>query len=120
MQLLGVAKTLQQGSDMSGNKLEGNPPAFCLGAVVNPGADPLEPAVIKMEKKIQAGAEFFQTLAVYDIKLFENFLSKAKYLKTKILAGIVLLKSAASSPDNILGFVSNCRLISSTIFAAFL
>jgi 5,10-methylenetetrahydrofolate reductase len=47
-----------------------------------------------MEKKIVAGAEFFQTQAIYDIKLFENFLEKTKHLKTKILAGIVLLKSA--------------------------
>jgi 5,10-methylenetetrahydrofolate reductase len=47
-----------------------------------------------MEKKIEAGAEFFQTQAVYDIKTFENFLSKIKHLKTTILAGIVLLKSA--------------------------
>ena len=94
VQLLGVVKGLQEGLDMVGNKLEGNPPRFCMGAVVNPGADPIEPQIIKMEKKIEAGAEFFQTQAVYDIKLFENFLSQIKHLKTTILAGIVLLKSA--------------------------
>jgi len=94
VQLLQVAKKLQEGFDMKGNKLEGIPPKFCLGAVVNPGADPLEPQIIKMEKKIEAGAEFFQTQAVYDIKTFENFLSKIKHLKTTILGGIVLLKSA--------------------------
>ena len=79
---------------MKGNKLIGEPPKFCMGAVVNPGADPLEPQIMKMEKKIAAGAEFFQTQAVYDIKIFENFLNKTKHLKTKIMAGIVLLKSA--------------------------
>ena len=94
VQLLQVARKLEQGLDMNGNKLEGRPPEFCLGAVVNPGADPLEPQIIKMEKKIAAGAEFFQTQAVYDVKIFENFLSKIKHLKTTILAGIVLLKSA--------------------------
>jgi methylenetetrahydrofolate reductase (NADPH) len=94
VQLLQVAKKLQDGLDMKENKLEGQPPKFCLGAVVNPGADPLEPQLLKMEKKIEAGAEFFQTQAVYDIKSFENFLSKIKHLKTTILAGIVLLKSA--------------------------
>jgi 5,10-methylenetetrahydrofolate reductase len=47
-----------------------------------------------MEKKIAAGAEFFQTQAVFDLKIFENFLNKTKHLKTKIMAGIVLLKSA--------------------------
>ncbi|MDD5568572.1 MAG: methylenetetrahydrofolate reductase [Candidatus Omnitrophica bacterium] len=94
VQLLQVIKKLQEGSDMKGNKLIGRAPKFCMGAVVNPGADPLEPQILKMEKKIAAGAEFFQTQAVYDVKIFENFLSKTKHLKTKIIAGVVLLKSA--------------------------
>lgn len=94
VQLLQVVRKLQEGFDMQANKLEGSAPKFCVGAVVNPGADPLEPQIIKMEKKIEAGAEFFQTQAVYDINIFEIFLSKIKHLKTTILAGIVLLKSA--------------------------
>jgi 5,10-methylenetetrahydrofolate reductase len=94
VQLLEVVRKLKQGVDMRGNKLEGARPKFCVGAVVNPGADPIEPQIIKMEKKIEAGAEFFQTQAVYDIKTFENFLDRTKHLKTTVLAGIVLLKSA--------------------------
>jgi 5,10-methylenetetrahydrofolate reductase len=94
VQLLEVVRKLQEGSDMKGNKLDGAWPKFCVGAVVNPGADPLEPQIMKMEKKIAAGAQFFQTQAVYDVKIFENFLNKIKHLKTTILAGIVLLKSA--------------------------
>ncbi|MFH0762667.1 MAG: methylenetetrahydrofolate reductase [Candidatus Omnitrophota bacterium] len=94
VQLLQAAKKLQQGFDMNNFKLQGEPPKFCLGAVVNPGADPLEPQILKMEKKIEAGAEFFQTQAVYDLKIFENFINKIKHLKTTVLAGIVLLKSA--------------------------
>lgn len=93
VQLLNVIRGLGQGLDMKGNKLEGRPPKFCLGAVVNPGAEPLEPQIMKMEKKIEAGAEFFQTQGIYDIKVFEEFLSKTKHLKTKILAGVILLKS---------------------------
>jgi 5,10-methylenetetrahydrofolate reductase len=95
VQLLQVARSLEQGFDMKGNSLEGRPPKFYLGAVVNPGAEPIEPQIIKMEKKIEAGAEFFQTQAIYEIKVFENFLNKIKHLKTTILCGIVLLKSAA-------------------------
>jgi len=94
VQLLEVAKKLSLGQDMKGNKLTGSPPSFCLGAAVNPGADPLELQIINMEKKISAGAEFFQTQAVFDIGVFENFLKKAKHLKTKIIAGIILLKSS--------------------------
>ena len=122
VQLLQVAKKLQQGFDMKNNKLQGDSlPQFCLGAVVNPGADPLEPQIMKMEKKIQAGAEFFQTQAVYDIKVFENFLNKTKHLKTTILGGIVLLKSAGMAkymnknvagvfvPDNLIKEIEEAR-----------
>jgi len=93
VQLLDVIKALQGGKDMKGNPLKGTP-KFCVGAVVNPGADPLEPEIIKMEKKAEAGAVFFQTQAVYDIGLFRKFLDASKHIKTSILAGIVLLKSA--------------------------
>jgi 5,10-methylenetetrahydrofolate reductase len=105
VQLIQVAKALEQGKDMKGNELKGAP-KFFIGAVVNPGADPLEPEIIKMEKKIQAGAQFFQTQAVYDVDLFKKFLDNTKHLKTKILAGIVLLKSAAMAKymnDNVAG-----------------
>jgi len=94
VQLIQAIRNLENGADMAGKKLEGAPPKFCVGAVVNPGADPLEPQIMKMEKKIAAGAEFFQTQAVYDVKTFENFLSKIKHLKATVIAGIVLLKSA--------------------------
>ena len=114
VQLIQVIRRLEQGLDMAGKKLEGVLPKFCVGAVVNPGSDPLEPQIMKMEKKIDAGAEFFQTQAVYDLKTFENFLSKTRHLKTTIIAGIVLLKSAGmakymnenvagiSVPDNLI------------------
>lgn len=94
VQLLQVARKLESGTDMKFNKLEGKPPRFCLGAVVNPGSDPIEPQIIKMEKKLAAGAEFFQTQAVYDVKAFEQFISKTKHLNAPVMAGIVLLKSA--------------------------
>ncbi|MFC1645559.1 methylenetetrahydrofolate reductase [Candidatus Omnitrophota bacterium] len=93
VQLIRAAKTLEAGKDMKGNELKGSP-KFCIGAVVNPGADPLEPEIIKMQKKIDSGAQFFQTQAVYDIDLYKKFLDSIKHLKTTILAGIVLLKSA--------------------------
>jgi len=91
--LLKVASTLTEGKDMKGNDLKGTP-EFCLGAVVSPGADPLEPQLIKMEKKIEAGAKFFQTQAVYDRKSFEKFIKKAEKFGVPIMVGIVLLKSA--------------------------
>jgi len=93
VQLLEVARGLQEGKDMKGNPLKGAP-KFCLGAVVNPGADPLEAEIIKMEKKAAAGAQFFQTQAVYDIGLFKKFIDSSKHINVPVFAGIVLLKSA--------------------------
>ena len=93
IQLLDAIQTLHAGKDMAGKELKGRP-EFCVGAVVNPGADPIEPEIMKMEKKIEKGAQFFQTQAIYDIELFKKFMDAAKHLKTTIIAGIVLLKSA--------------------------
>src|SRR3989338_5659102 len=95
VQLIEVARTLQEGKDMKGNPLKGAP-KFCIGAVVNPGADPLEPEVIKMSLKVRSGAKFFQTQAVYDVGQFRKFLDEVKRneISTTIMAGIVLLKSA--------------------------
>ncbi|MFB0524835.1 MAG: methylenetetrahydrofolate reductase [Phycisphaerae bacterium] len=95
VQLLSAVKALMNGKDMAGNELVGRPPQFALGAVVNPGADPLEPQIIKMEKKVEAGAEFFQTQAVYEVDKFADFMKKVKPLKVPVMAGIVFLKSPA-------------------------
>jgi len=91
--LLHAASELQQGRDLAGQKLKGSP-SFCLGAVVTPGANPIEPQIMKMEKKVKAGAQFFQTQAVYDPKRFEEFMSQVKHLNVPVMVGIVLLKSA--------------------------
>jgi len=93
VQLISVMKMLEAGKDMKGNALSGSP-KFCIGAVVNPGADPIEPEIIKMEKKIEAGAQFFQTQAVYDVDAYKRFREASKHIKTPVYAGIVLLKSA--------------------------
>ena len=93
VQLLKAAKRLNEGRDMVGNPLEGRPQLF-LGAVVNPGIEPLEPQIIKMKKKISAGAQFFQTQPVYEVDKFARFVEKVKDLGVPILAGVVLLKSA--------------------------
>ena len=91
--LLLAARELEQGRDLAGKELTGAP-HFCLGAVVSPGADPVEPQIIKMEKKVKAGAQFFQTQAVYEPEKFEEFMKAITHLNVPVLVGIVLLKSA--------------------------
>jgi 5,10-methylenetetrahydrofolate reductase len=93
VQLLNVVNSLNNGKDMAGNDLKGATDFF-QGAVVTPEANPLEPQLIKFEKKVRAGAKFFQTQAIYDINKFKEFMSYARKFPIKILAGIVVLKSA--------------------------
>ncbi len=94
VQLLKAASTLNQGRDMSDHELDSNP-NFFLGAVVTPGAEPMEPQIIKMKKKIAVGARFFQTQAIYEPDKFESFINQVKSLNVPVIAGIVILKSAA-------------------------
>jgi methylenetetrahydrofolate reductase (NADPH) len=94
VQLLKAASTLNQGQDMSGHELDSRPSLF-LGAVVTPGADPVEPQIIKMKKKITAGANFFQTQAVYEPDRFEDFMNRVQGFNVPVIAGIVILKGAA-------------------------
>ena len=91
--LLQTVSILQEGHDLAGKELQGRP-RFFPGAVVNPGADPLEPQLAKMEKKVRAGARFFQTQAVYDPEQFARFMEQAHEFNVPILAGIIPLKSA--------------------------
>ena len=91
--LLETATKLQQGQDLAAKELKGSP-KFFLGAAVTPGADPLEPQILKMEKKIKAGAQFFQTQAVYEPEQFESFMGKVKHFNVPVLVGLILLKSA--------------------------
>jgi 5,10-methylenetetrahydrofolate reductase len=92
-QLLKTVRILERGKDLGGNELDGGV-SFCAGAIVTPEADPIEPQLIKFEKKIEAGAEFIQTQAVYDLDKFREFVEYARQFDTKILAGIILLTSA--------------------------
>lgn len=91
--LIDTVKKLESGVDLVGNKLDGEAPKFCIGAVVSPCAEPLEPQLFKFEKKVKAGVEFFQTQAVYEPDKFIKFMDKVKQFGVPVLAGIVVLKS---------------------------
>jgi 5,10-methylenetetrahydrofolate reductase len=93
VQLLQIVDGLNKGKDMSGNELKGAT-SFFQGAVVTPESNPLEPQLMKFEKKIKAGANFFQTQAIYDMEKFKEFMKFARKYPVKIIAGFVVLKSA--------------------------
>ncbi len=92
VQLLKTARTLEKGEDLAGRRLKGSP-KFCLGAVANPSFEPLDMQILMMKKKIRAGAEFFQTQPIFDLRTFKSFKEKISKLEAKVIIGIFLLKS---------------------------
>jgi len=95
VQLVQTVRMMEEGRDLGGNELNA-PVKFCCGAIVTPEADPIEPQLMKYEKKVKAGIEFVQTQAIYDVDNFKKFMEYARKVdgNVKILAGIVLLTGA--------------------------
>ena len=94
LHLIQCCKKMNEGFDWVGNELEGATDFF-VGAVVTPEADPLEPQMYKFARKVEAGADFFQTQAVYDMDNFQRFMEEARVITegtdVKIMAGLVVL-----------------------------
>lgn len=90
VQALKMLQGLMEGKDPAGNPLTGSP-QFCLGAVVTPEADPMEPQLLKFTKKAAMGIPFFQTQAVFNLNRLADFIKFARQYETKIIAGLRLL-----------------------------
>jgi methylenetetrahydrofolate reductase (NADPH) len=92
--LIQCCKKMNEGYDWAGNQMDGGTDFF-IGAVVTPEADPLEPQMYKFARKVEAGAQFFQTQAVYDMDKFQGFMEEARDITggtdVKIMAGFVVL-----------------------------
>ena len=88
--LLQLAIALNEGYDMAGHPLAGSP-EFCPGAVANPQADPIEPQLLKVRKKIAAGAAFLVTHPVFDIQHLSRFMEHVRGSNISVLAGVRLL-----------------------------
>jgi 5,10-methylenetetrahydrofolate reductase len=93
VQLLAVINRLMSGVDLAGKKLHGTP-SFFAGAAAAPDAEPFQLSLFKLGKKTAAGAAFFQTQAVFAPERFRNFAAAVAPLDSKLIAGILLLKSA--------------------------
>lgn len=94
--LLEVARSLEKGFDMGGKRLDGLP-KFCLGAALDPGAENQMEEIKRARSKVEAGAEFFQTQPVFDVGSFTRFMERVAFLDIPVLAGVFILKSAASA-----------------------
>jgi len=92
--LLHTVCQLEKGVDLGGNALVGEPPKFAKGAVVSPCSDSVDAQLAKMERKVMAGAEYFQTQAVFDSEKFISFMEKAKEFGKPVQLGVIIPKSA--------------------------
>ncbi len=91
-------KVFQSGQEIrNSRRAEVHEPRFLIGAVENPFADPMEWRVNRLEKKINAGADFIQTQCVYDMERFaawmEEVVARGLHKKVKILAGLTPIRS---------------------------
>ena len=91
--LLHTVGLLESGKDLGGNELVGEPPKFAKGAVVSPCSDSVDAQLAKMERKVAAGADFFQTQAVFEPEKFIKFMEKAKQFGKPVQVGIIIPKS---------------------------
>jgi len=113
VQLMKLIKTMESGTDAAGNELKGAP-KFCIGASVHPEADVIEPQLVKFDKKVAAGAQFFQTQGIFDLASLRRFMQYASQFNAKILAGIIVLSSARMAKymnDNVPGILVPQALI---------
>ncbi len=92
--LLHTVCQLEKGVDLGGTALVGEPPKFAKGAVVSPCSDSVDAQLAKMERKVMAGAEYFQTQAVFDSEKFNSYMEKAKQFGKPVQLGVIIPKSA--------------------------
>ena len=92
--LLHTVSQLEKGVDLGGNALVGEPPKFAKGAVVSPCSDSVDAQLAKMERKVMAGADYFQTQAVFEPEKFIRFMEQAKQFGKPVQLGVIIPKSA--------------------------
>lgn len=96
--LISILRTMRdEHKQQGGDPIKSDVPLF-IGAAWTPLGDPVDFRVIRLGKKIQAGADFVQTQGIYDVERFSDAMKKARekgfHEKTAILVGIIVPKSA--------------------------
>ena len=104
VRLLQVIKKLNQGFDFNDKPLPDEPLNLFAGAAVDPQLKSWSGLQSRFEKKLAAGAEFFQSQMITDFDRLEKFMQEIASVSDKpILAGIFLLKSAKNAQ-----FINRC------------
>ncbi|MFC1677683.1 methylenetetrahydrofolate reductase [Planctomycetota bacterium] len=98
MQLISMVKKMRDEKKfLSGDEIKEHAPDFFIGAVANPFADPFEFRVMRLAKKVAAGAEFIQTQCIFDMERFAKWMGmvvdEGLHEKVYILAGLTPVRS---------------------------
>jgi methylenetetrahydrofolate reductase (NADPH) len=101
IQMIQMVKDMRdKGIFQGGAELKGAPKMF-IGAAANPFADPFELRVMRLAKKIAAGADFIQTQCIFNVDKFEKWMegvrAKGLHKKCYILAGVTPCKSLGAA-----------------------
>lgn len=87
-----IRKMVDDGTDLNGKEIH-DPPKFHVGVAGNPNCEPMEAEILKLGRKIEAGAEFVQTQVIYDVELAKTFLKEMERYNFPVLIGIFPMKS---------------------------
>jgi len=90
--LVNIARRLNHGLDIGSNSI-GASTNFTIGVAANPGVPDLENELRRFAYKVEAGAEYVITQAVFDLRLLEEFLERIKEHRIPTIAGIWPLTS---------------------------
>jgi methylenetetrahydrofolate reductase (NADPH) len=101
VQLIQMVKQMRdEGKFQGGADIKGAPKMY-IGAAANPFADPFELRVMRLAKKIAAGADFIQTQCIFNVEKFEQWMegvrARGLHKKTHILAGVTPIKSVGAA-----------------------
>ncbi len=92
-----VRKMRDEGKFQGGADIK-SPPKMFIGAAANPFADPFELRVMRLAKKVKAGADFIQTQCIFNLDKFEKYMEmvcdRGLDQQVHLLAGITPMKSA--------------------------
>jgi len=92
--LMRFLKLLNEGVDFTGKSIGSRHADFFIGASANLNANPLEPELRLMRRKVEAGAHFFMTQNVFDEKVLDRFLEGANKFKRPIIVGVLPLANS--------------------------
>ena len=113
-------KMIDEGTDLEGNEIHGNV-EINVGIAANPNANPLQPEILKIGRKVKIGTDFIQTQTMFDIDLTKEFLKETEKYDCPTLVGIFPLKSfgiadffdkyipGVSVPKDLLASMAKCK-----------